>query len=80
MVDELKSSADVDVVNIVVVFNGDGSVDREVSEIALVVVDDTVVLDVSVEVVLIFTVSEVESVTLDSVDKGTFDGIVVEEK
>ena len=37
-------------------------------------------LDVSVEVVLIFAVSEVESVTLDSVDKGTFDGIVVEEK
>ena len=37
-------------------------------------------LDVSVEVVLISTVSEVESVPVDSVDKDAFDGIVVEEK
>ena len=79
MVDELKSSADVDVVNIVVVFDGDGSVDREATEFVLVV-ENAVVLDAPVEIVLISTVSEVESVPVDSVDKDAFDGIVVEEK
>ena len=81
MVDEVKPSADVDVdvVNMVVVFDGDGSVDREATEFVLVV-ENAVVLDAPVEVVLISTVSEVESVPVDSVDKDAFDGIVVEEK